>query len=58
MKPPGGPPKGPPRPNPEPRPPGGGPLICGGAAAAIPLPGAIICGEGPPIPRTGPCKDK
>lgn len=51
MKPPGGPPK-PPRPNPPPPRPicGGGPLICGGADAAIPLPGAIIWAEGPPMP--------
>jgi hypothetical protein len=32
----------------------GGPLIGGWAGA--PLVGAIAAGEGPPTPRTGPCK--
>lgn len=32
----------------------GGPLIGGWAGA--PLVGAIVAGEGPPTPLTGPCK--
>lgn len=44
-----------------PRPPGGGPggpvgLICGGAETCPLPPGVIICWDGPPTPRTGPCK--
>ena len=38
-------------------PPAGGRLYVWGApAAAVPVCGAIICGEGPPTPRTGPIR--
>lgn len=36
--------------------PGGGALICGGADTCPRPAGVITCADGPPTPRTGPCR--